>query len=62
MFIIKSSIGHVLAPWPFLIFGIVMIVGCAVACPAVVAGRGEMIAFDVAAIAFLLSCAPLFWH
>jgi uncharacterized membrane protein len=62
MFISKSSIGHVLAPWPFLIFGILMIVGCAVACPAVGAGRGEMIAFDVAAITFLLSCAPLFRH
>lgn len=62
MFISKSSIGRVLAPWPFLIFGIVMIVGCAVACPAVGVGRGEMIAFDVAAIAFFLSCAPLFRH
>ena len=39
-----------------------MIVGCTVACPAVGAGRGEMIAFDVAAITFLLSCAPLFRH
>jgi uncharacterized membrane protein len=39
-----------------------MIVGCAVACPTLGAGRGEMIAFDVAAITFLLSCAPLFRH
>jgi hypothetical protein len=62
MFMSKSSVGHILAPWPFLIFGIVIVANCAVACPAVGAGRGEMMAFDVAAIAFLLSCAPLFRH
>jgi uncharacterized membrane protein len=39
-----------------------MIAGCAVACPVVGVGRGEMIAFDVAAVTFLLSCAPLFRH
>jgi len=66
MFMSRASIGigigRVLAPWPFLIFGMLLIVGCAVACPAVGAGRGEMIAFDVAAVTFLLSCAPLFRH
>lgn len=62
MLISKAGIGHILAPWQFLIFVILMIVGSVVAGPAVGAGRGEMIAFDTAAITFLISCAPVFRH
>lgn len=58
----RSGIGRVLAPWPFIIFGVLLVTTCAVACPLVGLGRGEMIAFDVAAISFLLSCAPLLRH
>jgi uncharacterized membrane protein len=36
--------------------------GGAVACPSFGAARGVMMAFDAAAIAFLISCVPLFRH
>ncbi len=55
-------IGHVLAPWPFLIFGGIALAGGAVALPLLGAARGVMVAFDAAAIAFLISCVPLFRH
>ena len=57
-----AGIGHVLAPWPFLIFGFIALTGAAVACPSFGTVRGLMLAFDAAAIAFLISCVPLFRH
>jgi uncharacterized membrane protein len=58
----RAGIGHVLAPWPFLLFGLVALAGGAVACPSLGTARGVMVAFDAAALAFLLSCVPLFRH
>ncbi len=58
----KFGIGHVLAPWPFLIFGGVALTGGVVALHLLSAARGVMVTFDVAAIAFLISCVPLFRH
>lgn len=57
-----AGIGHTLAPWPFLIFGFIALTGSALACPSVGTARGVMLAFDAAAIAFLISCVPLFRH
>ncbi len=58
----KKGIGHVLAPWPFLLFGFIALVSGAVACPALGMVRGVMVAFDAGALAFLISCVPLFRH
>jgi uncharacterized membrane protein len=57
-----AGIGHVLAPWPFLIFGFIALAGGAAAWPALGGARGVMVAFDAAACAFLISCGPLFRH
>ncbi|HEY4356935.1 MAG TPA: DUF1345 domain-containing protein [Acidobacteriaceae bacterium] len=59
---IKSRIGNVLAPWPFLLFGVLAIVGDVVAWPLLGWVRGTMAAFDVACLAFLIPCVPLFRH
>ena len=56
----RSGIGSVLAPWPFLIFVIIALAGGVVACPYFGAARGTMMAFDTAAVAFLIACTPLF--
>jgi len=58
----NSRIGKVLAPWPFLLFGIVGMGGAAAACPAFGWVRGSMTAFDAASIVFVLLCIPLFRH
>jgi uncharacterized membrane protein len=58
----NSRIGHVLAPWPFLLFGIILIAGAAAACPAFGWVRGSMTAFDTASVVFILLCVPLFRH
>jgi uncharacterized membrane protein len=57
-----AGVGHVLAPWPFLVFSFIALVGSALACPALGATRGVMVAFDAAALAFLTTCVPLFRH
>ena len=58
----RKSIGHVLVPWPFLLFGfIALLVGAAV-CPVYGTARGVMVAFDAGALTFLVSCVPLFRH
>jgi uncharacterized membrane protein len=62
MFDRQSRVGHILAPWPFLVFGILAIAGSAVACPLLGWVRGSMAAFDVASISFAALCAPLFRH
>lgn len=56
----KSGIGHVLAPWPFVIFGSIALAGGAVACPFFGMARGVMLAFDTGSVAFLIACLPLF--
>jgi uncharacterized membrane protein len=57
-----AGIGHVLAPWPFLIFGFIALAGGAAAWPALGGARSVMVAFDAGAFAFLTSCGPLFRH
>ncbi len=55
-----SGIGHVLAPWPFVIFVGIAIAGGVIACPVAGLARGIMMAFDTASLAFLIACTPLF--
>jgi uncharacterized membrane protein len=57
-----AGVGHVLAPWPFLVFSFMALAGGALACPSLGTVRGVMVAFDAAALAFLISCVPLFRH
>jgi hypothetical protein len=45
MSIDKRGIGHVIAPWPFLIFGVVSLIGTAIFCPWFGLARGIMVAF-----------------
>lgn len=54
-----KSIGNRIAPWRFLLFFVLLIAGGGLAIPALGA-QGALIAFDIAALAFLLSTAPLF--
>lgn len=56
----SSGIGHVLAPWPFLIFTFIALAGGAVTCQYAGMARGIMLAFDAASVAFLIACVPLF--
>jgi uncharacterized membrane protein len=56
----KLRVGNVRAAWRFLLFGIVVIVAGAVACPILGWTRGTMTAFDVASIAFVMLWLPLF--
>ena len=62
MLSLKDNLGHVLAPWPFVLFGFIALVGSAVACSVLGLARGIMVAFDAAALAFVFSCVPLFRH
>jgi uncharacterized membrane protein len=57
-----AGVGHVLAPWPFLVFSFIALAGSALVCPSLGAARGVLVAFDAAALAFLISCVPLFRH
>lgn len=56
----KSGLGHVLAPRPFVVFGVLAVLVSAAVCPFAGLSRGVMIAFDSAACAFFLMCVPLF--
>lgn len=58
----KSGISGVLAPWPFIWFGMIAIAGCAIACPLLGGLNGIMTAFDSASFSFALLCVPLFRH
>ncbi len=58
----NGRVGQVLAPWPFLVFGVLAVLTSAAVCPFVGKSRGTMIAFDTAALAFLAMCVPLFDH
>lgn len=57
----RRSIGNMVAPWRFIMFVVLLLIGIA---PATewLANRwlGTIAAFDVSAIAFLASCLPLF--
>jgi uncharacterized membrane protein len=54
-----QSMGKRIAPPRFVLFVVVMAIGLVVAVPALGLGRGTMVAFDVAAVVFLLSVATL---
>lgn len=56
----RNRIGHVLAPWPFVVFGVLAVLVGGAVCPFAGLSRGIMIAFDTAAFAFFLMCIPLF--
>jgi len=55
-----SSIGNRLAPARFLLFFAFLVVGWAIGISLLGAERGVLAGFDVAALAFLASCVPLF--
>lgn len=56
----RGRLGHVLAPWPFVVFGALAVLVGAAVCPFAGLSRGVMIAFDTAAFAFFLMCIHLF--
>jgi uncharacterized membrane protein len=60
MSIDKRGIGQVIAPWPFLIFGVVSLTGTAIFCPWFGLARGIMVGFDIGALSFLAASFPLF--
>lgn len=57
---LRGTIGHVIAPWPFVVFGVLAVVVSVAVCPFAGLSRGVMIAFDAASFAFFLMCLPLF--
>ena len=58
----RTGVGHVLAPWPFVVFGVLAVVVGVAVCPFAGLSRGIMMAFDTAALAFFAMCMPLFDH
>ncbi len=56
------GIGKRIAPPRFALFAVLFVVGLAILIPAAGAGRGTMLAFDIAATAFLASLVTLFRH
>jgi uncharacterized membrane protein len=54
--------GNLIAPWPFLVFGVIALVGGLVTFPYLGPARGVMSTFDCAAVGFLVCCVPLFRH
>jgi len=54
-----QSLGKRIAPPRFVLFVVVMIAGLGVAIPTLGLGRGTMVAFDVAAVVFLLAVSTL---
>ena len=56
----NMHLGHRLAPPRFIAFVAIFVAGAFIAIPAQGAGRGAMIAFDIAATIFLLMILPLF--
>lgn len=56
----KTSIGHVLAPWSFVVFGALAVLVSVAVCPFAGLSRGVMIAFDIAALTFFLMSTRLF--
>jgi uncharacterized membrane protein len=60
MSINKFGVGHLIAPWPFLIFALVLVTAGSLLWPFVGFTRGVMGAFDIASTAFLIACVRLF--
>lgn len=58
----RGGIGKRLAPPRFILFVVVFAVGLVAAIPPLGAGRGTMVAFDVAAIVFLVALSTLLRH
>jgi uncharacterized membrane protein len=56
------QLGHRIAPPRFLMFAAVLIAGLVIAIPLAGWGRGAMIAFDIAAAAFLIAILPVIRH
>jgi uncharacterized membrane protein len=56
----RRTIGNRIAPPRFLLFAAILAIGCAAAIPALGIRFGVMVAFDAAAIVFLISCLSLF--
>lgn len=56
----KTGIGHVFAPWSFLVFGVLAVLVSVAVCPYAGLSRGVMIAFDTASVVFFLMCIRLF--
>jgi uncharacterized membrane protein len=54
-----QALGKRIAPPRFVLFVVVMLAGLGLAIPALGFGRGTMVAFDVAAVVFLLSVTTL---
>jgi uncharacterized membrane protein len=56
------SIGNVLAPWPYLLFAAVFLVTGVPGGVWLGVTRGILGGFDLAALAFVVACAPMFRH
>jgi uncharacterized membrane protein len=56
------GIGKRIAPPRFALFALLFVIGLAVLVPSAGPGRGTMLAFDIAATAFLVSLITLFRH
>ena len=56
------GIGKRIAPPRFALFALLFVIGLAVLVPSTGPGRGTMLAFDIAATAFLVSLITLFRH
>ena len=54
---LKAKLNRV-APWRFVLFFVVLAIGGAFAIPALQWTKGALVAFDVAAVVFLVSCWP----
>ena len=57
---VKRTLGQRIAPPRFVLFVLVCGIGAALLLPAIGVGRGVMVAFDLGALAFLVSLIPLF--
>lgn len=55
-----SGIGHIVAPWRFLLFAFISLAASAILFQRIGFTRGVMAGFDVGSTAFLLVCMPLF--
>ncbi|TXC72026.1 DUF1345 domain-containing protein [Sphingomonas ginsenosidivorax] len=54
-----QSLGQRIAPPRFVLFVLVMLAGLGIAIPSIGVGRGTMVAFDVAALVFLIAVSTL---
>ena len=57
-----THVGKRIAPWRFLMFFALLVVGVGVASGPMGWSRGVLAGFDVAAVAFLISCIPTFGY